>query len=425
MRIIYSKHFPFKPFIATNLFGLVFCRRGTKLDDVTVNHEHIHTLQQREMLYIGSTLWYVIEWTYRMIKHRNFMKAYNDMFFEREAYRHEKDLDYASHRKHFAWWHEFVKKGSFLHELGEFMRHIAGFIRDDFKVSKYLYFLVIAFAIGTMQIGFHIHEELLVPNSKNGISIIYTELINISVYFLVLIPTVTIHKENWRLKQWQIWILPVVLFLINGIGLSLSAHNSWIAQSDFSDNEQRFLRSVCSFLFRSTFILLMLCVFKKCIDGKFGLLGVTRSSKFIRIYFSIFCILVPIFYIVSTTPQFLTFYPKAKVHDWTGSFGMSNWLLGSIFELCYANDFLNVESMFRGALVIGMSRWLGPRAVLPMAATYMCIHLGKPDLELCSSVFGGYLLGILAYKTKHLWGGIIIHLCIAMLFELLGFIHGL
>ena len=276
-----------------------------------------------------------------------------------------------------------------------------------------------------MQMGLHIHEELLAPNYGNGTSIIYSELICISAYFLVLIPAVIIHKENWRLKQWQIWILPVVLFLIDGIGQSLSSYNSWIAQSGFSNNEQSFLRSVCSYLFRSTFILLMLCVFKKCLDGKFGLLGVTRSSKYIRIYVGIFCLLVPIFYIVSTTPQFLTFYPKANVTDWTGSFGMPNWSLYSVFELSYANDFLNVESMFRGALVIGMSRWLGPRAVLPMAAAYMCIHLGKPDLELCSSVLGGYILGILAYKTKHLWGGIIIHLCIAMLFELLGILHGL
>jgi hypothetical protein len=103
-----------------------------------------------------------------------------------------------------------------------------------------------------------------------------------------------------------------------------------------------------------------------------------------------------------------------------GALGWNRWQVIGLFELCYANDFLGVESMFRGALVVGMARWLGRRAVLPMVMTYMCIHLGKPDLELCSSVVGGYLLGVLAWRTSHLWGGIIIHLGIAMFFEAVG-----
>ena len=32
----------------------------------------------------------------------------------------------------------------------------------------------------------------------------------------------------------------------------------------------------------------------------------------------------------------------------------------------------------------------------------------------------GYLLGVLAWRTRHLWGGIIIHLGIAMFFEVVG-----
>lgn len=148
----------------------------------------------------------------------------------------------------------------------------------------------------------------------------------------------------------------------------------------------------------------------------------TRSTRYLRIYGLIFLILLPVFVVVSTTPQFQSFYPKMDLAYYSGAFGWADWQTVSVFELCYANDFIGVESMFRGALVVGLSRWLGPRTVLPMALTYMCIHLGKPDLELCSSIIGGYTLGILAYRTQHLWGGIIIHLGIAMLFELLGYI---
>jgi membrane protease YdiL (CAAX protease family) len=137
----------------------------------------------------------------------------------------------------------------------------------------------------------------------------------------------------------------------------------------------------------------------------------------------IYLMLLPVFIVVSFTPQFLNFYPKMDITFYYGAMGWERWKVIGLFELCYANDFLGVESMFRGALVVGMSRWLGRRAVLPMALTYMCIHLGKPDLELCSSVIGGYMLGILAWRTRHLWGGIIIHLGIALFFELIGIIR--
>ena len=126
------------------------------------------------------------------------------------------------------------------------------------------------------------------------------------------------------------------------------------------------------------------------------------------------------FLAVAFTPQFLDFYPKMHITWYDGALGWERWQLIGAFELCYANDFLGVEGLFRGALVIGLARWLGCRAVLPMALTYMCIHLGKPDLELLSSVGGGYLLGVLAWRTRHLWGGIIIHQGIAMFFELVG-----
>jgi len=42
--------------------------------------------------------------------------------------------------------------------------------------------------------------------------------------------------------------------------------------------------------------------------------------------------------------------------------------------------------------------------------------------EAISSFAGGLLLGIISYHTKSIWGGFIIHLGIAGLMELAGFI---
>jgi len=66
---------------------------------------------------------------------------------------------------------------------------------------------------------------------------------------------------------------------------------------------------------------------------------------------------------------------------------------------------------------------LGRKAILPMVAMYVCVHFGKPLGETISSVFGGFMLGALAYQTRHIWGGVIVHILVALSMEIMGIIH--
>lgn len=424
MKVIYNKFFPFGKFYATNIFGIIFCRSDKgRIDAVTKNHEYIHTLQQREMLFIGFTLWYTIEWLYRAVKCRDFMKAYYDLYFEREAYKMERDFGYPARRKPFGWWHLFVKKGSLLHEIGDFFGTLVSFVKKDFLLSKYLYALVLAVLVIVAQVKFGIYDLIIAPSYSDGTSMLRLPCVYIAMYFLVLIPTLAMHSELWRLKHWQVWLFPILLLTIDGAGQGFHAYYRWAEEYAVWFKDRFYLQLVGAFLFRSVFIVGMLVVFHRLVEGRFGLYGLKRSSQYLRVYALIYVLLLPMFLAVSFTPQFLSYYPKMNIALYDGAMGWERWQLIGLFETCYANDFLGVESMFRGALVIGMSRWLGRRAVLPMALTYMCIHLGKPDLELCSSVIGGYVLGVLAWRTHHLWGGIIIHLGIAMFFEVVGIIR--
>lgn len=104
MWIIYNKFLPRRNFFAINLFGVIFVRKDwRKLNPVERNHEYIHTLQQRELLFVGFYLWYVLEWLFRLILHRNATKAYFAIRFEQEAYAHQSELNYVSKRKHYNW----------------------------------------------------------------------------------------------------------------------------------------------------------------------------------------------------------------------------------------------------------------------------------------------------------------------------------
>ncbi len=91
-----------KSFYAINICGLIFSRG--KLTSTQLNHERIHTRQQCEMLFVFFYLWYGVEWVVRFIIHRNLMRAYLNISFEREAYAHERDLGYLHSRPLFAWW---------------------------------------------------------------------------------------------------------------------------------------------------------------------------------------------------------------------------------------------------------------------------------------------------------------------------------
>lgn len=424
MKIIYNRFIPFRPFWATNLCGFVFVRKDVgRLTAVAKNHEHIHSLQQREMGYVLFFVWYNIEWLVRLMLYRSSMKAYRRIAFEREAYACERDLDYAEHRRHYAWWNYYGKSSGLRQEFRDFCTEIADFIREDFRPLKYLFFILAAAGLLTAQIHFHFYDWAMKPSYEAGTSMFTISCIYAAIYYTALVVTLAFHRELWRLRQWQVWVLPLILIGIQGAGQGFHTYTTWIHDAAFSNHEINFLTFTGSFFFRSVAIVLLLCVFRWATTGKFGLYGLTRSARYLKVYALIYAALVPLFVAVSFTPQFLEFYPKMNITYCEGAFHWADWKLISIFELCYANDFLGVESMFRGALVIGLSRWLGPRAVIPMALTYMSIHFGKPDLEMCSSVIGGYFLGILAYRTNHLWGGITIHLGIAMIFEFLGLLR--
>lgn len=101
MKIIYNSIIPFPGFLAINLFGILFVRKGGKVSDIVLNHEEIHTAQMKELGYIGFYLIYIIEWLVRLFMSGN---AYRNISFEKEAYANERNLEYLDSRKHYAMW---------------------------------------------------------------------------------------------------------------------------------------------------------------------------------------------------------------------------------------------------------------------------------------------------------------------------------
>lgn len=136
-------------------------------------------------------------------------------------------------------------------------------------------------------------------------------------------------------------------------------------------------------------------------------------------YFMLLAGMMPLLLAASTQPDFQQTYPRATR---TGlSLGDPQWWpLTLFYELCYSLDFVVTEFFFRGFLVLAFAKYAGPRAILPMCAFYVSIHFDKPLGEAISSFSGGLILGVLAYRTCSIYGGIIVHLGIALAMELIG-----
>ena len=95
MKIIRNNFIPFFRLQAMNLFGVLFVRGNARIDDITLNHEKIHTAQIKEMFYVFFYM--CIEWLIRLPKGN----AYRNISFEREAYANQDNLSYLKSRKRF------------------------------------------------------------------------------------------------------------------------------------------------------------------------------------------------------------------------------------------------------------------------------------------------------------------------------------
>lgn len=142
-----------------------------------------------------------------------------------------------------------------------------------------------------------------------------------------------------------------------------------------------------------------------------------------RPYFIMLAIMLPVVVGASFHGSFIRQYPMYRGGGAAGHMGVAEWVTAVPYELAYGLDFATVEFFFRGFMVIGMMRVLGRKAVLAMAVIYCFLHFGKPAGEAISSIVGGYVLGVIAYDTRSIWGGIIVHLGIAWLMECMGYLQ--
>jgi membrane protease YdiL (CAAX protease family) len=76
-------------------------------------------------------------------------------------------------------------------------------------------------------------------------------------------------------------------------------------------------------------------------------------------------------------------------------------------------DLIGWEFFFRGWILFAYARKFGPEALWLQAVPFAMAHIGKPEVETLSTMFGGFAFGWVAWRTRSFVWPFLIHWFIA------------
>jgi len=127
----------------------------------------------------------------------------------------------------------------------------------------------------------------------------------------------------------------------------------------------------------------------------------------IGMYVIMFAAFLPVVWLASHTAEFRQMYPFYRMANRSQTDLI-------VWECIYCAQFMSLEFFFRGFLLQGLRKAFGANAIFVMAVPYCMIHYGKPMPETIGAILAGLLLGTFAMRTKSIWGGILIHMGVAI-----------
>lgn len=305
--------------------------------------------------------------------------------------------------------------------MKKIISHLKGHVRQDFNGK--IYGLTFLFLAACIYFNYQVDFEDSIIDTYTGqpIHLLWKYLFFAFAYFGANSILIIAGKRK-HYNDPQFWIYSLfglaVIALDTGSPLAL-----WISQ-EVPGELTYFVYKVFRNLSNLVTVFLPLLIFYKfyerSADHFYGL-GATKVN--FKPYFAFLAIMLPLIVWASFQPDFLNTYPSYRANHAYRYLEVPEWFTVGIFEIAYGLDFISVEVLFRGFFVIAMAKIIGKDALLPMVVTYAFLHFGKPLGETIGSIFGGYILGIIALYSNSIWGGIVVHLGVAWLMEVAAFLQ--
>lgn len=303
--------------------------------------------------------------------------------------------------------------------MKEIIHEIRDFLRKDFNFLAYGYTVTFLTLALIFNYKYDFEDSFIDQYYGSVKGILIYILYYIAPYYLIIVPVMFFKKKQHKLKQTEFWVKSLAYFTIFGTMVGFWKFPEFFKGPDMDYSDRIFLLHLSYNLQRIIPFLIMFYVVKTIYDREDNhLYGLRYKGMNYRPFFLMLILMIPLITLASFQPDFQQTYPQYKFWKYDGAFGMTPKQSLGVFELAYGLDFVSVELMYRGALVVGMARVLGKDAVLPMVAAYVILHFGKPAGEAVSSFFGGFILGIHALAKRNIFGGIIVHVGVAYSMEI-------
>ena len=133
----------------------------------------------------------------------------------------------------------------------------------------------------------------------------------------------------------------------------------------------------------------------------------SETSQHWRAYVLLLSPILIFIVIASFNRDFLAHYPFYKQAG-------RSWFDFIAWELLYLTQFICLEFFFRGFFLQALRPALGANAVWIMCVPYLMIHFPKLWPEAFGAISFGLLLGILALRSRSIWGGFFVHAGVAV-----------
>ena len=309
--------------------------------------------------------------------------------------------------------------------MKKFIHYFKAFHKEYFNVSLYSFVTLLTAALIALNYTIDLENSYIDLYAGKFIRIfLYLALYCFSYFGTVFI--LWMHNKHLPITR-QYLLKSFLAILILSIDRSSYLWISDLFIDYFPQEARRFFFRTFANAYGIFTIVLSLGVLKIIFDPKEreGLYGLRFKKVDIKPYLTILLLISIIIYLGSFMPDILKYYPtykRAGGAEFAELYGITEKLSVLIYEFFYLFDFAYTELLFRGFLIIGLSRLLGKNVVLPMTVLYASVHFGKPLGETICSVFGGYLLGIIALYSRNIWGGVFIHGGVAMFMELFAYL---
>ena len=308
--------------------------------------------------------------------------------------------------------------------MKDIVKYLKTHIREDFNTTIYIYTAAFLTLFITLNYTIGFERPLVIRNYGTWLGHLNSFLFYAFAYYAIAIPKFIIEKKTEYLKNSEFWIKSIIFIALIGISGSLVEHKKYILSSIQNSSDLYFFIKILNNSTKMFIYVIPLLLVKYFYDKKDkNLYGLTFKGFNWKPYFTMLLIMLPLIIWASFQADFLRTYPTINPNRIYNVFGWNNWILVTIYEFIYGFDFIFVELVFRGALVIGLARIIGKDAILPMVSMYAFLHFGKPLGETLGSIFGGYILGVIALHSKNILGGCVIHIGVALLMEIAAFVQ--